>query len=215
MARKITKAEKIAKTPYQEIAKIKFDEKGRKRLISDINALRSAYKRRIGSFKRNGLVSHAQIALEREIPRTKQVPLTEMTRNQLLLEFFRYASFFNSETSTAEGIKKANREQDARIFGVDKKGRPRATMTEEERALFWDTYEEYKNQFPADVNQQYSSEQTQQFIADALFSKNSVSYIGLADLLGQVRDRLSTNKEVGDIQDVPNTFSGRRDDFKW
>lgn len=211
----MTKAERIAKTPYQEVSKIKFDEKGRKKLIADVTALRSAYKRRVLSFKRNGLVSHAQIALEREIPRTKQVQLTEMTRNQLLLEFFRYATFFNSETSTAEGIKRLNREQDARIFGVDKKGRPRSTMSKEERILFWDTYEEYKNQFPADVNQQFSSEQTQQFIADAIFGKNSISSIGLADFLSQVRDRLQSNKEAEDIQDVPNTFSGRRDDFKW
>lgn len=211
----MTKAEILAKTPYQEISKIKFDEKGRKKLIADVTALRSAYKRRVLSFKRNGLVSHAQIALEREIPRTKQVQLTEMTRNQLLLEFFRYATFFNSETSTAEGIKRLNREQDARIFGVDNKGRPRLTMSKEERILFWDTYEEYKNQFPADVNQQFSSEQTQQFIADAIFGKNSISSIGLADFLSQVRDRLQSNKEAEDIQDVPNTFSGRRDDFKW
>lgn len=211
----MTKAEILAKTPYQEISKIKFDEKGRKKLIADVTALRSAYKRRVLSFKRNGLVSHAQIALEREIPRTKQVQLTEMTRNQLLLEFFRYATFFNSETSTAEGIKRLNREQDARIFGVDNKGRPRSTMSKEERTLFWDTYEEYKNQFPADVNQQFSSEQTQQFIADAIFGKNSISSIGLVDFLSQVRDRLQSNKEAEDIQDVPNTFSGRRDDFKW
>lgn len=214
MAKKITKAEKISSIPYEKISSLK-GESGKSTLIGYIRTLRSSYKRRVGSFKRNNLVSHAQIAFEREIPKTKPVQLTKMTRNQLLLEFFRYAQFFNSDTSSIEGIKNVNSQQDKRLFGTDQKGRPNYRMTNEERILFWDTYEEYKNQFPADVNQVYSSEYVQQYVADALFGQGRISSVGLVDFLSQVRNLIQDGKIEEDMENVPNVFSGRRTDFQF
>lgn len=214
MSKRMTKAEKISSIPFEKISSLK-GESGRSALIGYIRTLRSSYKRRIGSFKRNNLVSQAQIAFEREIPKSSPVKLTEMSRNQLLLEFFRYASFFNSETSSIEGIKRINNQQDIRLFGSNSKGHPNYRMTNEERILFWDTYEEYKNQFPADVNQIYSSEYVQQYIADALIGDGKISSIGLADFLSNVRNLLREGKVEEDLKDVPNVFSGRRDSFKW
>lgn len=214
MADKLTKAEKIARTPIAEISRLK-GEAGRKKLINDIKLLRSSYKRRVGAFKRKGLVSHAQIAFERQMPKTRPVQLTEMTRNQLILEFYKYADFFNAETATEAGIKKVNREQDIRIFGVNKRGLPKKTMTTEERTLYWDTYEEYINQFPADVNQVYSSESIQQTLADALFGKAKTANTNLVSILNDVRRRLRTQKTEENMTDVPNIFSGRRNSFGW
>lgn len=214
MARKMTKAEKISKTPIDEIFRLKGEE-GRKKLINYVTTLRSSYKRRVGSFARNGLVSHAQIALERQTPKSRPVKLTEMSRNQLLFEFYKYAEFFNSATATAEGIRKVNREQDIRIFGKDNRGLPKRTMTTYERTIFWDTYEEYINQYSSDVNQAYSSESIQQSLADAMFGYNKFSSGGLIDLLGEVRLRLQESKDKESLEDVPNTFSGRRSSFDW
>lgn len=213
MAKKrITKAEQISKYSPEKISKLGGDE-GIKILRGYVRTLRSSYKRRVGSFRRKGLVSHAQISLEREIPKTAQLKLTKMNRNQLLLEFFRYAAFFNAETSSEEGIKKVNREQDIRIFGSKSNGKPRYTMTNEERTLFWDVYDEYKNIFPADVNHVYSSESVQQQLADALFNGGAVPTTNLVAFLSSVKDSLHQEKTMEDMSDVPNVFSGRRPDF--
>lgn len=214
MANKMTKAEKIARTPVEEISRL-AGEAGRKKLINDIKLLRASYKRRVGSFKRKGLVSHAQLALERQMPKTRPVQLTEMSRNQLILEFYKYADFFNAETSTEAGIKKVNREQDIRIFGANKRGLPKKTMSAEERILFWDTYEEYINQFPADINQVYSSESIQQYLADALFGKHKSANTNLSLFLRDVRRRLKANKTEENMANVPNIFSGRGNPFDW
>ncbi|MDE7089197.1 MAG: hypothetical protein K2O54_03675 [Prevotella sp.] len=213
MPRKATKAETIAKKPIEEISKLKGDI-GRKTLISYVKTMRSSYKRRVSSFKRSGLVSQAQIAFVRDVPK-KVIPLEEMTRNQLLYEFFRYASFFNSETSTASGINKVNREQDIRLFGADKRGRPLQKMTNDERTLFWSVYAEYQNQFPADTNLLYSSESVQQTIAGALFGQNSINHGNLVNFLSNISEILKANKEGADIKYGPNVFSGRGDAFKW
>lgn len=214
MARKPTKAEQIARTPLQIIASLK-GEAGRKQLINYVKTMRSSYKRRAGSFKRKGLISQAQLALERQTPKSKSVQLTEMSRNQLMLEFYKYASFFNSETATEQGIKKVNREQDIRIFGANKRGLPKQRMTDEERVLFWDTYEEYINQFPADINQLYSSESIQQMLADVLLGGKKTENANLVALLQSVRQRLEAQKTEENIKDVPNIFSGRRSHFDW
>lgn len=215
MAKRMTKAEKISKTPFEVVAKLK-GESGRQKLIKDVRTLRSAYKRRVGSFKRNGVISQAQIAFERDMPTSKKaVQLTKMSRNQLIYEFFRYASFFNSETSSIKGIEKVNREQDIRVFGADSKGRPKQRMTNQERELFWDTFEEYKNQFPADVNLAYSSEFVQQTIADALFGPEKIASGGLVSALTKIRQRLEEAKVKENMTDVPNTFAGRRNTFDW
>lgn len=118
---KKTQAEKIASMPIENITKI--SDKERNILEKYVKTLRAGYKRRVQSLAKKGLVSHAQIALEGTIPDKKPVQLTKMTRNQLILEFARYAKFFNDVTSSEAGIKKVNREQDIRIFGQDAKGR--------------------------------------------------------------------------------------------
>ena len=117
--RKQTQAEKIASIPIEQI--IKMSGKERKTLENYVRTLRGGYKRRVQSFARKGLTSHAQIAFEGTIPDKKPVQLTKMTRNQLILEFARYSKFFNDVTSSEAGIKKVNREQDIRIFGQDAK----------------------------------------------------------------------------------------------
>lgn len=214
MAKKLSRAEKIAMKSIEDIVKLKGEE-GHKQLISDVKALQFAYKRRVGAFKRKGLISHAQLALERETPQSKPVPLTEMSRTQLIYEFFKYAQFFQAETSTEAGIKRVNREQDIRIFGADARGNPKRTMTDEERTLYWDTYEEFKNQYPADINSVYSSEQIQQFIADAIYGRKRKYTRVTTYMLRKIRKNLRQNKLEENMEDVPNVLSGRRSNLKW
>lgn len=204
--RKQTKAEKIASIPIENITKMSGKE--RNTLEKYVRTLRSSYKRRVQSFSRKGLISHAQIALEGTIPDKKPVPLTKMTRNQLILEFARYSKFFNDVTSSEEGIKRVNREQDIRIFGKDAKGRPRRTMSDTERQKFWSLFEEYQNQNPT-ANSRYGSESIQQQIADALFDIQSVNGENLVDFLDRVEMRLAQRSIEENLRRVPNVYSGR------
>lgn len=208
--RKQTQAERIASIPIEQIIKMRGKE--RKTLENYVRTMRRGYKRRVQSFARKGLTSHAQIALEGTIPDKKPVQLTKMTRNQLILEFARYSKFFNDVTSSEAGIKKVNREQDIRIFGQDAKGRPRRTMTDTERQKFWSLYEEYENQHPT-ASSRYGSESIQQQIADALFDTQSIGGDNLIDFLDRVENRLAQHSMEENLRSVPNVYSGRGTTF--
>lgn len=216
--KRLTKAEKAAKLPIDYIAKLKGEE-GMRELRAYIQLMRSSYKRRVNSFRKNNLVSHAEIALIYNRADFGKIPLTKLNRNQLLYEFHTLAEFFNSETGSIEGIRRVNREQDIRIFGEDYIGRPLRQMSGEERTLYWRIYEEYKNQFPADVNLRYSSEFTQQTLAEIMFnpaSENGEDFYSWNFLgaLNSLKKELEERTLEG-MADVPNQFSGRRDSFKW
>lgn len=201
-----TQAERIAEIPIEKIARMTNAQ--RKTLEGYVRALRSGYKRRVQSFAKKGLVSYAQIALEGSLPSKKPVQLTKMTRNQLILEFARYAKFFTDATSSEQGIRRVNREQDIRIFGKDSRGRPKRTMTEQERQKFWTLFEEYNNQNPT-ANSKYGSESVQQQLADALFGPQSINGDNLVDFLDRVQQRLSEKYKQENLRSVPNVYRGK------
>lgn len=204
-------AEKIAEIPIEEIAKINAKE--RKQLEKYVKTLQSGYKRRVQAFERKNLVSHAQVSLEGSLTGAKQIPISKMTRNQLILEFARYSKFFNSVTSTERGIKEVNREQDKRIFGTDSRGRPRKTMSTDERREYWKTYDEFKNQNPT-ATSKYGSESIQQQVADALFTEGAVNDEDFVGTLNRIRESLVAKHKEQNLRSVPNVYSGRGNPFK-
>lgn len=205
--KELTRAEQISNMPMEQVMKLSGKE-GRKKLESYVKSLKFGYKRRVQSFKKKGLVSHAQIALEGTLPPGKEVQLTKMTRNQLILEFARYSKFFQDVTSSEEGIKEVNRQQDIRIFGADQKGRPKRTMTDAERQKYWSLYEEYQNQQPT-ANSRYGSESIQQMVAEALFDTDGTPGENLVDFLDRVEGRLAQKSREENLRSVPNVYSGR------
>lgn len=208
--KKQTQAEKIASIPIEQITKM--TSKDRKALEKYVKTLRAGYKRRVQLFVRKGLVSHAQIALEGTIPDKKPVQLTKMTRNQLILEFARYAKFFNDVTSSEEGIKSVNRAQDVRLFGTDAKGRPKYSMSQEERTRFWQLYEEYQNQNPSKfVNYGYNT--VQQAITEMTLSGSELTSDNLIVLMDKLDAILEKSYFEQNLGSVPNVYSGRGTTF--
>ena len=203
---KLTKAEQIAGMSMEQVMKLSGKE-GRKKLEGYVKSLKFGYKRRVQGFKKKGLVSHAQIALEGTRPPGNEVQLTKMTRNQLILEFARYSKFFQDVTSSEAGIKEVNRQQDIRIFGADQKGRPKRTMTDSERQKYWSLYEEYQNQQPT-ANSRYGSESIQQMVAEALFDTDGTPGENLVDFLDRVEERLAQKSREENLRSVPNVYSG-------
>lgn len=226
--KKLTKAEQIAKMSPEMFSKIKNDEAGRQQLISYLRTLNSGYNRRISSFRRNHLVSHAEISFEASFAKSprKELVVKNLTRNQLLLEIARYSKFFNDKTSSVAGIKEVNKEQDKRIFGTDKRGRPLKTMTAEERTLYWTIYDEFKNMFPEWRGQPYS-ESIQTLLADVMFEQDFEGFKDLEDedytpfesmtlmeKLIKLEKDMRERQTILNLEDVPNVLSGKGPRFQ-
>lgn len=213
MAKKLTKAEQIAKKDYIEFARIPGDEKGISELRGYLKTLKSGYNRRVQSFKRQGLYSYAQDSLENSLSKEfRSVQLTKLTRRQLLAQISAYSKFFNDETSSVSGIRKVNREQDARIFGAYKNGRPKNSMSEEQRKEFWRLYDEFRNQFPKWSTQPYS-ETTQQYIAFAMFQQEDFSQLDFTNRLEVLNLLLTEELETYSPEEMPDVYTGAGPDF--
>lgn len=203
----MTKAEKIAKIPIEKIMTAKKEDIDK--LRGYLRVLSSGYRRRVGSFRRKGLVSYAQISFEVSFPENiKGKPIKDLSRDQLILEIARYQHFFNSSTSSEKGIIKVNREQDKRIFGVDRRGRPLNTLSQEEREYFWNFYEEFKNQFPEWSTQPFS-ETVQQSLADSMINDPIFAKLNFMDKLKLARDKFLGQIQMQNLEDTPNVLSGR------
>lgn len=205
---RLTKAEQIAKMNPEDLGKLK-GEAGRKQLVSYLKTLRTGYNRRIASFKRQGVESYAQIAFENSIPENiERVPINMLTRNQLILEVIRYSNFFNAQTSNLAGIRKVNKKQDARIFGVDSRGTPLYQMDQGERKRYWKFYDEFKNQNPSLVTQPFS-EFTQQLLADMIFEDDDFKKLSWAEKLEYAKTQWMIEYPKEQAEDGPNVYGGK------
>lgn len=199
-----TKAEQIAETPIENI--IKEYQGNRKGLESMLKTLQTGYNRRIESLKRKDLVSHAQIAFEASKPKNIPTSISKMSYNQLILEIARYSSFFTSETATESGIRRVNREQDIRLFGEGKRGKPNRSLTNEEREKYWSVYEEFKNQYELFSTQPYS-ETVQQSLAEIMF-QDGQQELSMMTLLHNVEESVEEKIAQENLRSVPNVLSG-------
>ena len=185
--KKKTKAEQIADISWDELVKLKAKSpEDMKVLRGYVNILRQGYNRRIAGFERKKVFSYAADAAKRS--KVKNVPVTQLikgmkpdrARNVLLSEVAKYQQFFQSETSTLEGISRVNAEQDERIFSGETTKR---SMTEKERETYWRTYEDLMNSSSARVPAGATSESVQQMLAEAMFEKGSSDYEEYASII--------------------------------
>lgn len=179
-------------------------------LKKNLKKMEMGYKRRVQSFKKRGEVSYAQISLERAM--VDKRPISELTRNQAYLRYSLYAKFFNEITSTSKGIQTVNLEQDIRIFGADKRGRPLSRMTNDQRERYWDLYDEFVNQKKADYAK-YGSEYIQQTLASAIFGDEPISTRNIPLFLDSVAEKLKSEEKSNITVGGPNVYSGKGNTF--
>lgn len=205
--KKQSKTDKIVSMKPEQFAKMK-GKSGLEKLRRMYTTLKSMYTRRTNQIKKAGLVSHAQLAYERDDTPSSKKTANTLTRNQLILEILRYQDFFKAKTSTIEGIQGVNKEQDQRIFEAEGGKTPR-NMTEEERELFWDLYDEFKNKY-ADWREKLSSDEIQKKIASRMFSprRKKSPLEDLPRFLRETRNQLMKRKEKELLEERPNVFSG-------
>lgn len=207
----------VAEMPFEDLAKTKGTESGIKELSRYVNILKRGLSIRKAQIEAAGEYSYALDKLEQA--NLKNIPASQIgrgrslkdRRNLLLQEIARYQAIFESQTSTVEGIREVNREQDARIFGTNESGQPKETLTSEERKEFWSLYEEYEKYDPTG-NTRYGSSTAQQVIAD-MYRSGSVDR---ATMLSEARrrlDELKAQTEGGTIEEIANVYAGRRFNF--
>ena len=142
----------------------------------------------------------------------KKAP-SRMNMNQMRNEVFRLQEFFDSETATVPGARIVQTEQDRRIYGTDKRGRPKYRMDVEQRKNFWTLFEEYKKLRPADVYEQSNLVQQslgQMMIQNGDLDFNAENLEKLADLVDAQRNRF--NWEMDEEYDEESVLSGTRPD---
>lgn len=159
--------------------------------------------------KRNkDVVSQALEIAENYYEKVPRKDINTMSRNQKLAEAFKIQDFFSAKSSEVREARRENRDQDKRIFGVGRFGRPEKTMTKQQRRDFWKAYDEYNNIYKADEHN-FTSTRLQQVLASMRVETGQGEAIDL-DLFEKLHSFVEQNKKVDDYG--PNVFSGRRND---
>lgn len=213
MPKKLTKAEKISQLDYQE----KLFSQSTEELGKTLKLLQQSYQRRTASFKKKGIWSPAMVGAE-EYSKVYKGSVKDLTsgpwatsqkrlRGKLMHEIAKYTQFFRNETSTEKGARAVAKEQDIMLFGKKSNGRPRHTLTNEERNSFWRAYNEFMNQHP---NRALESSQVQEKLADVVL-QNAAS-IDWHILFSQLEAAEEERQELNDGGSF-NVFSGRGNPF--
>ena len=208
MAR-ITKRSFLKLNPA-DIGKLKAPEL--RELLRGVRNLFTQQEKTFGKYKQS-VYSPALDKMENFYEdRGKQAP-SRMNTNQMRNEVFRLQEFFDSDTSTVPGARKVQSEQDRRIFGTDKRGRPKYRMSVEERTQLWSIFEEYKKIRPSDVFEQ--SNIVQQAIGQVLIESDKIDFS--MDTLYKVMDKVMDQQQkinwemVGlDYDGEEPVFTGKR-----
>lgn len=173
------------------------------------------------AIEKSGLYSHAlegykQSGGKFSLPK-------KLSRAKAILEIARLQRFLQSETSTPKGIRDVHREQDARIFGITKTGRPKRTMSEEQRKAYWAAYNEFRE---GDAYKQYrfmSSDVVQQALYSIGLDRRHYTAGDFSELEKILPELQRQYEDTGKInlndlrrtsnynwEDSANVFSGRR-----
>lgn len=199
----MTKAEQIAQQDYKEVVKKASSTPGGwEDLRKQVEIMRKGLNARAQQFSRRNVYSHAYNKYKENQKFVTAKDVKNMTSNQLIHQFVVFQSFFLSETSSIQGIAKVNREQDARLFGAYKNGRPKRRMTESERKLYWELYDEYINRHPVYTK---GSNIIQGELTSVLFDNNSPSTF--VELLEKLHAKLEENKIQADTESAPNVYT--------
>lgn len=178
------------------------------KMATQLAKARKAFKTRLQSLERNELTSYAALQYYGEDAQTVSMRIRSgdfmfgdysdmdprRRRNKEYQEMMRIQSFFQAKTSERKGIEKVNKEQDRRIFGVEKFGRPKYTMSRVERDEFWSLYREYQNVNPEDFFGQGQSEKIQMMLGE-IWTRSDFTPTDLADAMKKMKARFEGRLE--------------------
>lgn len=114
-------------------------------------------------------------------------------------ELSRLHDFFNAKTSTARGAEKVMQAQDARIFGVDSKGKPLDTLSREERDFFWSVYNEFKSSdlYSSTFWSNYQKNKVEETLGKIMVGKRGqTTHAELSQMLEELKNALDDDHYV-------------------
>lgn len=166
--------------------------------------------------------SHAHELMKDYYDENGTKSVSRMRQFELRGEIFRLQEFFDSQSATVPGARKIALEQDRRIFGETKTGKPKRRMSVEQRKKFWAAYDEYKNIHSESYVRNMGSNTIQQMLAE--ITTESASFDDdfddenwfTSDILADLDRRVKERKESEDWETSGydnfsgNTLSGKR-----
>lgn len=215
---KLTKKSLLNLTP-SEIGKMKNPE-----LRAILRGARQLYTQQEKTLNRYSqtVYSHAHELMQDYYEENGTKNVSRMRQSELRGEIFRLQEFFDSQSATVPGARKIALEQDKRIFGETKTGRPKRRMSVEQRKKFWSAYDEYKNIHSESYVRNMGSNTIQQMLAE--IATESVSFNDdfedgrwfTSDILADLDRRVKERKESEDWENSGydnfngNVHSGKR-----
>ena len=159
---KLTKKSLLNLTP-SDIGKMKNPElrsilRGARQLYTQQEKVLNRYSQQV--------YSHAHELMKDYYEENGTKNVSKMRQSELRGEIFRLQEFFDSQSATVPGSRKIALEQDKRIFGETKTGKPKRRMTVEQRKNFWSAYDEYKNIHSESYVRNMGSNTIQQMLAE-------------------------------------------------
>lgn len=148
--------------------------------------------------------SHAHELMKDYYEENGTKSVSRMRQSELRGEIFRLQEFFDSQSATVPGARKIALEQDKRIFGETKTGKPKRRMSVEQRKNFWSAYDEYKNIHSESYVRNMGSNTIQQMLAEiatesATFDEDFEDGNWFtADMLADLDRRVQERKESED-----------------
>lgn len=128
--------------------------------------------------------------------------ISRMRRKELTNEIYRLQEFFEAKSSTIPGVRKIQKEQDERIFGIDEKtNKPRHRMTIQQREDFWSAYDEFVSMQKASYIRNMGSDVVQQYLGQIMIEAEKTRGGGFEFSVGtfqELKRRLEEEREKED-----------------
>lgn len=183
----------------------------KREIVSLLKQVRGKYETRAKVLDKysDKVYSPAKEKMDVYYQKTGKIPLSNISRNSAYNEIFQIQQFFKAKTSDVKGAREVMRDQDIRIFGSTKSGRPRKRMTTEQRTRFWSLYAEFINtNKTAEYVFGYSN--ILQELGNIVISGPSGNNIEVFD---ELEERLRKRRETGTGFGTDTVFSGEWDSF--
>lgn len=164
-------------------------------LERELKKLRNLTARRTASLSKKNAFSYALYQYDQNIKKNFLIrqPVEQMTYKQIEKELRIIHDFWSSKTSTYKGAREEQLLQSARIFGTNKSGKPKKTLTIEEARKFWSVYDEFYNMYK-EGTAKYDSNRVQQIIGEE-YSEKNFAEVDMVQFLDDVHKRLEEDYE--------------------
>ena len=183
----------------------------KREIVSLLKQVRGKYETRAKSLDKysDKVYSPAKEKMDFYYKAYGKIALSNISRNRAYNEIFQIQQFFKAKTSDLKGAREVMRDQDARIFGLTKSGRPKKRMTTEQRTRFWSLYKEFINTDKiAEYVFGYSN--ILQELGNIVINEPGGNNIEVFDKL---EERLQKRRETGTGFGTDTVFSGEWDSF--